>query len=95
MSRRRMECGPEYEGQLDKSDRVQYEPGQENNILAPPMGGLDNAVIGPDSVDYNAWFGQGVQLGLDSATSGNLIPNADIEAKFSAGRAITMSGLGL
>ncbi len=42
---------------------------------------------------YNAWFAQAVQMGLDSANAGKLIPNADVEARFAARRAATRSGL--
>ncbi len=42
---------------------------------------------------YNAWFAQEVQMGLDSANAGKLIPNADVEARFAARRAATRSGL--
>jgi predicted transcriptional regulator len=47
-----------------------------------------------DPAYYNAWFAQEVQLGLDSANAGKLIPNADVEARFAARRAATRSGLG-
>ena len=46
-----------------------------------------------DSAAYNAWFAQAVQMGLDSANAGKLIPNADVEARFAARCAATRSGL--
>ena len=46
-----------------------------------------------DPAVYNAWFAQEVQMGLDSANAGKLIPNADVEASFAARRAATRSGL--
>lgn len=39
--------------------------------------------------DYEEWFRQQVQAGVDSANAGNLIPAADVEAKFATRRAIT------
>ena len=38
---------------------------------------------------YDAWFRQQVQIGLDSANAGNLIPAAEVEAEFAARRAAT------
>ena len=46
-----------------------------------------------DPSAYNAWFAQAVQMGLDSANAGKLIPNADVEARFAARCAATRSGL--
>jgi len=42
-----------------------------------------------EAVEHEAWFRRQVQIGLDSANSGNLIPSAEVEAKFSARRAAT------
>jgi predicted transcriptional regulator len=39
--------------------------------------------------EYDAWFRREVQIGLDSANAGNLIPSVDVEAKFAAKRAAT------
>jgi predicted transcriptional regulator len=39
--------------------------------------------------DHEQWFRQQVQAGVDSANAGNLIPAADVEAKFASRRAIT------
>jgi hypothetical protein len=39
--------------------------------------------------DHEQWFRQQVQAGMDSANAGNLIPSADVEAKFATRRAIT------
>jgi predicted transcriptional regulator len=39
--------------------------------------------------DHEQWFRQQVQAGVDSANAGNLIPAADVEAKFATRRAIT------
>jgi len=35
-----------------------------------------------DGTEHDAWFAQQVQVGLDSANAGNLIPAADVEAEF-------------
>ena len=42
-----------------------------------------------ESAEHDAWFRQQVQIGLDSANTGHLIPAADVEAKFAAKRAAT------
>ena len=42
-----------------------------------------------ESAEHDAWFRQQVQIGLDSANAGHLIPAADVEAKFAAKRAAT------
>ncbi|PLC48852.1 hypothetical protein CR159_16075 [Pollutimonas subterranea] len=42
-----------------------------------------------DVAAQNAWFRRQVQIGIDSANAGNLIPAADVEAKFAAKRAAT------
>lgn len=43
--------------------------------------------------DHDAWFRRQVQVGLDSANSGNLIPSDEVEAKFAAKRAATLRRL--
>ncbi|PWR20606.1 CopG family ribbon-helix-helix protein [Zavarzinia compransoris] len=42
-----------------------------------------------DAAEHDAWFRRQVQIGLDSANAGNLIPAADVEARFAAKRAAT------
>jgi predicted transcriptional regulator len=42
-----------------------------------------------EAAAHDAWFRRQVQLGLDSANAGNLIPSAEVEAKFAAKRAET------
>ena len=41
------------------------------------------------SSEYDAWFRREVQKGLDSANAGDLIPAADVEARFAAKREAT------
>jgi predicted transcriptional regulator len=42
-----------------------------------------------EAAAHEAWFRRQVQMGLDSANAGNLIPAAEVEAKFAAKRAAT------
>ena len=42
-----------------------------------------------EAASHDAWFRRQVQIGLDSANAGNLIPAAEVEAKFTAKRAAT------
>ena len=42
-----------------------------------------------EAAAHDAWFRRQVQVGLDSANAGNLIPSVDVEAKFAAKRAAT------
>jgi predicted transcriptional regulator len=42
-----------------------------------------------EAVAHDAWFRRQAQIGLDSANAGNLIPAAEVEAKFAAKRAVT------
>lgn len=42
-----------------------------------------------EATEYDAWFRRQVQVALDSANSGDLIPAVDVEAKFAAKRAAT------
>jgi predicted transcriptional regulator len=42
-----------------------------------------------EAAEHDAWFRREVQAGIDSANAGNLIPAADVEAKFAAKRAAT------
>jgi len=42
-----------------------------------------------EAAEHDAWFRGQVQMGLDSANAGNLIPSAEVEAKFAAKRAAT------
>ena len=42
-----------------------------------------------EDAEHDAWFRRQVQIGLDSANAGNLIPSAEVEAKFAAKRAAT------
>jgi predicted transcriptional regulator len=42
-----------------------------------------------EATEHDAWFRRQVQIGLDSANAGNLIPAAEVEAKFAAKRAET------
>ena len=41
------------------------------------------------AAEHDAWFRRQVQIGLDSAKAGNLIPATEVEAKFAARRAAT------
>ncbi len=43
--------------------------------------------------DHDTWFCQQVRRGLESANTGNLIPAAEVEAKFAARRALALSQL--
>lgn len=42
-----------------------------------------------EAAEHDAWFRRQVQIGLDSANAGNLIPAAEVEAKFAAKRVAT------
>ena len=42
-----------------------------------------------EAATHDAWFRRQVQMGLDSANAGNLIPAAEVEARFAAKRAAT------
>lgn len=42
-----------------------------------------------EAAAHDAWFRQQVQVGLDSANAGNLLPAAEVEAKFAARRMAT------
>ena len=42
-----------------------------------------------EAAEHDRWFRHQVQVGLDSANSGNLVPAAEVEAKFAARRAET------
>ena len=42
-----------------------------------------------EAAEHDTWFRRQVQIGLDSANAGNLIPSVDVEAKFAARRAAT------
>lgn len=43
------------------------------------------------ATEQDEWFRQQVQREVDSANAGNLVPAADVEAKFAARRAVTRS----
>lgn len=43
---------------------------------------------------YDTWFRQQVQVGLDSANAGNLIPDDDVETRFTARREAARKRLG-
>lgn len=40
-----------------------------------------------ETVEHDAWFRRQVQIGLDSANIGKLIPSVDVEARFASKRA--------
>lgn len=42
-----------------------------------------------EAVDHDAWFRRQVQIGLDSADAGDLVPNEDVEAEAAEWRAET------
>ena len=46
-----------------------------------------------EAAEHDAWFRRQVQMGLDSANACNLIPSAEVEAKFAAKRAATLRRL--
>ncbi|AHE53096.1 CopG family ribbon-helix-helix protein [Sphingomonas sanxanigenens] len=46
-----------------------------------------------DAVGHDDWFRRQVQIGLDSANAGRLIPAADVDARFAARRAATRQRL--
>lgn len=39
-----------------------------------------------ESADHDTWFRQQVQMGLDSARAGRLVPAKDVESEFAARR---------
>lgn len=43
--------------------------------------------------EHEEWFRRQIQIGLDSANTGNLIPTIEVEAKFAARRAVTQHRL--
>lgn len=47
-----------------------------------------------EAAEHDAWFRRQVQIGLDSANAGSLIPAAEVEAKFAAKREATRRRLG-
>ena len=42
-----------------------------------------------EAAAHDAWFRRQVQIGMDSANAGNLIPAAEVEARFAAKRVAT------
>jgi predicted transcriptional regulator len=42
-----------------------------------------------EAIEHDTWFRRQVQIGLESANAGNLIPSAEVEAKFAAKRTAT------
>ena len=42
-----------------------------------------------EAAEHDAWFRREVQKGLESASAGNLIPAADVKARFAAKRETT------
>jgi len=46
-----------------------------------------------DPAEHDAWFRRQVQLGLDSANTGNLVSAEDVEAEFAKRRAQTRQKL--
>lgn len=42
-----------------------------------------------EAAEHDTWFRRQVQIGLDSANAGNLIPADEVEARFAAKRAAT------
>lgn len=47
-----------------------------------------------EKAEYDAWFRRQVQIGIESANAGNLIPHEEVEEKFAARRAETLRKLG-
>ena len=46
-----------------------------------------------EAADYDKWFKQQVQIGLNEANAGKLIPHEDVKAEFAARRAATLAKL--
>ena len=46
-----------------------------------------------EATEHDAWFRSQVQIGLDSANAGRLVPAAEVEAQFAARRAATRQRL--
>jgi predicted transcriptional regulator len=46
-----------------------------------------------ESSAHDAWFRRQVEIGLDSANAGRLIPADEVETKFAARRAVTRQRL--
>jgi predicted transcriptional regulator len=46
-----------------------------------------------EATEHDAWFRRQVQIGLDSANAGKLIPSEVVEAEFAAKRAATQRRL--
>ena len=42
-----------------------------------------------ETAEHDVWFRRQVNIGLDSANSGSLVPSAKVEAKFATKRAAT------
>lgn len=47
-----------------------------------------------EKAEYDAWFRRQVQIGIESANAGNLIPHEEVEEKFATRRAETLRKLG-
>lgn len=47
-----------------------------------------------DAAEHDAWLRRQVQIGIDSANAGNLIPAAQVEARFSERRGATRRRIG-
>lgn len=47
-----------------------------------------------DAVEYDIWFREQVQIGLESAKSGRLIPAEEVEAEFAERRAASLKRAG-
>lgn len=45
------------------------------------------AFVGRPNDDYDAWFIEQVQIGIDAANAGQLVSNEDVEAEFATRRA--------
>ena len=46
-----------------------------------------------DAGEHDAWFRRQVQVGIESANAGRLVPAADVDAHFAARRAATQGRL--
>ncbi|MBV6575243.1 hypothetical protein JL980_21325 [Acinetobacter baumannii] len=46
-----------------------------------------------EAADYDKWFKQQVQIGVNEANAGKLIPQEDVKAEFAARRAATLAKL--
>lgn len=74
---------------VDEALKSEFSTAAKNHNRNPAQLLRDFVRRQQETAEHDIWFRRHVQIALDNANAGNLIPSAEVEDKFAAKRAAT------